>query len=234
MTPVRWIIFAAVCIVTLGGLVLFSKKDSVNVENLDPTKAISETTTEVGDRVYGNKSSKVVLIEYGDFQCPGCGAAFPNLKTIKETYKDQIAFMFRNYPLTNIHPNALAAATAAEAAGLDGKYWEMHDKLYQNQTAWSDIDPAKRTDIFAGYAEEIGLNVDTFKTNLSDKRIATKIARDRAFGQKLNVDSTPTVFINEVKVGNDDLTDLTGKSGEALMDKLDAALKANNVTPPKR
>ena len=118
MTRSRWIIFALICIFTIGGLILLSKKDQVNVDNMDASKAMSETTTAIGDQVYGDKSSKVVLIEYGDFQCPGCGGAFPQLKTIKETYKDKIAFIFRNFPLTTIHPNALAASTAAEAAGL--------------------------------------------------------------------------------------------------------------------
>src|SRR6478672_343329 len=132
MTRSRWIIFVLICVVTLGGLVLLSKKDTVNVDKEDPTKAVSETASSIGDHVYGNKAAKVVLIEYGDFQCPGCGGAFPQLKTIKETYKDQIAFIFRDFPLTTIHPNALAAATAAESAGLQGKFWEMHDMLYEN------------------------------------------------------------------------------------------------------
>lgn len=234
MTRSRWIIFILICVVTLGGLILLSKKDSVNVDTVDPSKAVSETTTEIGDQVYGNKASKVVLIEYGDFQCPGCGGAYPQLKTIKETYKDQIAFIFRNFPLTAIHPNALAAATAAEAAGLQGKFWEMHNKLYENQTAWSEIDASKRTSIFTGYAEDIGLNVDQFKTDLSDPKIVAKINRDRAFGKKLNVDSTPTLYVNDSKLSSDETTDLVQASGEKLMKKLDAALKAVGVEPPKR
>jgi protein-disulfide isomerase len=234
MTRSRWIIFALICIVTLGGLVLFSRKDSVNVDDMDAAKAVSETETAIGDQVYGNKSSKVVLIEYGDFQCPGCGGAFPQLKTIKETYKDQIAFIFRNFPLTAIHPNALAAATAAESAGLQGKFWEMHDKLYENQNAWSTIESSKRTDIFAGYAEDIGLDVEQFKTDLSDPKIAAKISRDRAFGKKLGVDSTPTVYLGNTKLTEAETSDLVQSQGEQLMKKLDAALKAAGVEPPKR
>lgn len=234
MTRSRWIIFVLICIVTLGGLVLFSKKDSVNVDSLDPAKAVSETATEIGDQVYGNKASEVVLIEYGDFQCPGCAGAFPQLKTIKETYKEQIAFIFRNFPLTAIHPNALAASTAAEAAGLQGKFWQMHDKLYENQNAWSTIDASKRTDIFAGYAQDIGLNVDQFKTDLSDPKVTAKISRDRALGNKLGVDSTPTVYLGGTKLTEEETSDLVQANGEKLMDKLDAALKAAGVEPPKR
>lgn len=234
MTRSRWIIFVLICIVTLGGLVLLSKKDSVDVASLDPAKAVSETTTEIGDQVYGNKASKVVLIEYGDFQCPGCAGAFPQLKKIKETYKEQIAFIFRNFPLTAIHPNALAASTAAEAAGLQGKFWQMHDKLYENQNAWSAIDASKRTDIFAGYAQDLGLNVDQFKTDLSDPKVTAKISRDRALGNKLGVDSTPTVYLGSTKLTEEETSDLVQAEGEKLMDKLDAALKAAGVEPPKR
>lgn len=234
MTRSRWILFILVCVVLLGGLVLLTKKDKVNVDNQDASKAVSQTKTSIGDHVYGENSSSVVLIEYGDFQCPACGGAFPQLKTIKETYKDKIAFIFRNFPLTTIHPNALAAATAAEAAGLQGKFWEMHDALYENQTAWSDIEASKRTDSFAGFAQDIGLNVDQFKKDLSDPRINTKISRDRSFAGKLNVSGTPTLFIGDQKLTDEETSDLIQGSGKKLMDKLDAALKAANVEPPKR
>jgi len=234
MTRSRWIIFIVTCIVVLGGLILLTKKDSVNVDDLDPSKAVSETETTIGDHVYGNASAKVVLIEYGDFQCPGCGGAFPQLKTIKETYKDTVAFIFRDFPLTTIHPNALAAATAAEAASLQGKFWEMHDALYENQSAWSDIEAAKRTDVFAGYARDIGLDVEKFKTDLNDPRVAANISRDRAFGQKLGISGTPSLYIGDQKLSADENNDLVQKNGDKLRDKLDAALKAAGVEPPKR
>lgn len=233
MTRTRWILFSLVCIITFGGLVLLSKKDTVNVSNEDPAKAISKTATSIGDHVYGDPAAKVVLVEYGDFQCPGCGGAYPQLKTIKETYKDQVAFIFRNFPLTTIHPNALAASTAAEAAGLQDKFWEMHDALYENQTGWSDIEASKRTDIFAGYAEDIGLDVEKFKSDLSDPKIAAKISRDRAFGQKLSVSGTPTLYIDDQLLTSEETSDVIQAKGEKLMSKLNAALKAAGVEPPK-
>jgi len=236
MTRTRWIIFAVICTLILGGLVLLSKKDSVDVSSLDPSKAVSQTETAIGDHVYGDASSEVVLIEYGDFQCPGCGGAFPQLKAIKELYKDDIAFIFRNFPLTNIHPNALAAATAAEAAGLQGedKFWRMHDVLFQNQDAWSGATTAQRTDVFAEYAKNIGLDVNKFKEDLSNKQVAAKISRDRAFGQKLGITGTPTLYIGNEKLSDEEITDLIQGSGEKLMDKLDAAIKATGGEPPTR
>ena len=234
MTRSRWIIFALICVVTIGGLILLSKKDTVNVDNIDASKAVSETATSIGDHVYGDKSSKVVLIEYGDFQCPGCGGAFPQLKALKETYKDKIAFIFRNFPLTAIHPNALAAATAAEAAGLQGKFWQMHDKLYENQDAWSNVDASKRTDTFAGYAESIGLDVEKFRSDLSDAKITAKISRDRALGNKLGVNSTPTLYLGSEKLTDEEVSDLIQGTGEKLKAKIDAKLKAADIEAPKR
>lgn len=234
MTRTRWIIFAIICVLTLGGLVLFSKKDSVNVSDLNAAQPIEATDSALGDHVYGKKDSKVVLIEYGDFQCPGCGGAYAQVKLIKEEYKEQIAFVFRNFPLTTIHPNALAAATAAESAGLQGKFWEMHDKLFETQSAWSNVDPAQRTDVFAGYAEQIGLFVDPFKNDLSDPRIASKISRDRALGNKIGVSSTPTFFLGEEKVADDIVSDLIQKDGSLLRNKINEALKKNGIAPPAK
>lgn len=234
MTRSRWIIFALICVLTIGGLILLSKKDSVNVDTIDPAKAVSETETAIGDHVYGNKSSEVVLIEYGDFACPGCGGAYPQLKAIKETYKDKIGFIFRNFPLTAIHPNALAASTAAEAAGLQGKFWEMHDTLYENQNAWTTIDASKRTDVFVGYAEDIGLDTEQFKNDLSDPRVTAKVSRDRALGQKVQVASTPTLYIGNEKLTDEQVTDLVQGQGTKLMDRLDAILKEAGVEAPKR
>ncbi len=233
MTKTRWIVFIAVCVAILGGLVLFSKKDEVNVNDIDASKVIAETETVPGDHVWGNKDAKVVLVEYGDFQCPGCGGAYPNLKAIKETYKDKVAFVFRNLPLTSIHPNALAAATAAEAAGLQGKFWEMHDKLYDNQTLWSDAQATSRTDVFVGYASELGLNVDQFRSDLSNSKVTQKIARDRALANKLKLTGTPSLMIGENKLDEESTSDLIGEKGEKLKAKLNEALKAAGVEAPK-
>ncbi len=232
MDRTRWIIFIVIAVVTLGGLVLLTRQDKVDVSSADPAKAVSETETAIGDQVYGNKSSEVVLIEYGDFQCPGCEGAFPQLKNIKEEYKDKIAFIFRNFPLTTIHPNALAASTAAEAAGLQGKFYEMHDKLYENQSAWSTVDASKRTGVFTTYAKDLGLDTDKFTADLKDPRISAKIRRDQAFGKKLNVDSTPTVYLGSVKLSTEETTDLVQKDGELLRKKIDEALKKAGVATP--
>src|SRR4051812_38114059 len=128
MTRNRWIIVIVAAIVILGGLIALSSRMGLDVSKIDTNKIIpantkaGDTNIAIGDHVYGNTSGKVLLVEYGDIQCPSCGALHPQLAPLTEYYKDSLTFVFRNFPLTSLHPNALAAATAVEAAGLQGKY----------------------------------------------------------------------------------------------------------------
>lgn len=139
---------------------------------------------------------KVTIVEFGDFQCPACGAAHPVVKQVLEEYKGKVTFVFRNFPL-NVHKNAEVAAEAAEAAGAQNKFFEMHDLLYDNQEKWSDSD--KAIDIFAGYAKELKLDVDKFKKEVEGNKYKDKIAKDTADGNAAGVNSTPTFYINGVK-----------------------------------
>lgn len=204
MTRNTWIIFTAVVVALFGGLVYLSSSDNVDVSDVDATKIqpASEASGNIADHTFGNANSKVVLFEYGDFQCPGCKGAVEPIKTITEKYKDQMAFTFRAFPLTSIHANAIAAAATAEVAGFEGKYWEMHDLLYQNQDSWEGASASDRTDLFAGYAKQIGIGETKFKTTLEDRRIDInkKIDFDQALGRKSGVNSTPTFYLNGKKL----------------------------------
>lgn len=204
MTKKGWIVFAILCVGILTGMVVLAQKGKTDISGIDGTKIIptSEKTGNIAEHVEGNISSKVVLIEYGDFQCPGCGSAHPIMKKVVEKYKDKIAFVFRNFPLYTAHPNAYAAATAAEAAGLQGKYWEMHDKLYENQSSWKDLGGEERTNYFAGVASDFGLNVDQFKKDLDNENIKKKISVDEALGRKADISGTPSFFIGSKNVGD--------------------------------
>lgn len=233
MSKVRWIIFSVVCLVVLGGLAFYANKDKKDVSQINENQIVTSTEDSIGDHVYGNKDAKVILFEYGDFQCPSCGGAFPQIKTIKEKYKAQIAFVFRNFPLTSIHPNALSAATSAEAAGLQGKFWEMHDALYLNQDSWSSASTTDRNTIFADYAATTGLKTDQYTTDLTSKKIADKIARDRAFAKKLDLTGTPSILINSQKMSDEVVGNLVSGDGTKLAAEIDKALKAAGVEPPK-
>lgn len=141
----------------------------------------------------GSPNAKVILEEYGDYQCPPCGALFPDLKTIEKQYGDQIRFVFRQFPL-QMHKHAFPAARAAEAAGLQGHFWEMHDMLYQNQLSWSVAEDARP--VFIQYARMLGLDVDRFTRDMDSKEVADRVTADSERGKSLGVEGTPTVFIN--------------------------------------
>lgn len=234
MNKTTWIIIGALCVIGLGGLVVFTKKDSVNVDNIDPNSIIQTTDKVRGDNTFGNKDAKVKLFEYADMQCGGCAAAHANLVKIADIYKGQVLFVFRNFPLTNGHPNALAAATVAEAAGLQGKFWEMNRRLYEDQSAWSSLSADQRGDAFNRYAQELDLDMNKFKTDLSSRLIAEKIKVDRALASKLGVNSTPTLYVNDKKMSADVIEDVMQQKGNKLMDQLDKVLKADGQTPPAR
>lgn len=205
MNKKAWIIFASVCVVLIAGLVYMSNKNRIDVSNVD-LNAIQQAdprSGSIGDHVFGKADSKVVLVEHGDFQCPACGSAHPTVKKLTEKYKDQMAFVFRNFPLTNLHPNARAAAGAVEAAGLQNNYWQMHNYLFENQNAWSSLSSDQRTEYFVVSAKQLGLNGDTLKSDMSSDRISMKINFDRALGNKAGVTATPSFFLNGTKVPDD-------------------------------
>ncbi len=206
MSKKAWIIFVVLTIALFGGLVFISRKDKVNVDSFDQSKIVtaSKANGNIADHTFGDTKSTVVLIEYGDFQCPACGSAHPILKELTEEYKDKLAFVFRNNPLTTIHPNARAGAAAAEAAGLQGKYWEMHDVLYEKQTQWSDATADKRGSFFEAYATEVGVkDMAKFTKDMQSNDVNSKIDFDLALGKKVPVSGTPTILLKGEKIESD-------------------------------
>lgn len=189
------------------GLFALANTGSQNQPVGDKTKIIRDNSHKTG-------SGSVQMVEFGDYQCPACGAAHPNVKQLLKDYEGKITFYFRNFPLTNIHKNAMAGANAAEAAGDQGKYWEMHDKLYESQKEWSDL--ADPTDTFVGYAKGLGLDGDKFKKAIVDKQFQSFIDQDNADATALNLQQTPTFYFNGTQyVGDSSYTSL-----KAQVDKL--------------
>lgn len=210
MSKKAWIIFVAVCVIVLGGLVYLSRKQQIDVANVDQNKIIAASSANgnIADHVFGNKDGKTILVEYGDFQCPACGQAHPILKDLTAQFKDKLTFIFRNNPLTTIHPNARAAAAAAEAAGLQGKYWEMHDSLYESQNLWSQASTDERVALFVQLAKKAGVaDSDKFKTDMQAKNVNDKINYDLALGKKVPVEGTPTLLLDGKKIESDTWND---------------------------
>lgn len=142
----------------------------------------------------GAADAPVTLEEFGDFECPPCGQFHPILKKMQEEFGDKLRVIFREYPIVQVHQHALSAASAAEAAGLQGKFWEMHHMLYDNQKSWHEQFDVRPT--FEGFAKQIGIDVERFKRDLNGDVVARRITEDGKRARSLNVSGTPTVFMN--------------------------------------
>src|SRR5712671_68908 len=141
------------------------------------------------DHIQGSIDAPIALVEYGDYECPYCGQAYPIVKAIQERLGNRLCFAFRNFPLANSHPHAEHAAEAAEAAGAQGKFWEMHDMLFENQEALEDEDLAQ-------YAALLGLNAPRLMAEVIEGAYAERVRQDFTTGVRAGVNGTPSFFIN--------------------------------------
>jgi protein-disulfide isomerase len=142
------------------------------------------------DHIRGRFDAAATLLEYGDYECPVCGQARFLVEALRHALGSGMRFVFRNFPLTNIHPHAEHAAEAAEAAGAEGKFWEMHDTLLANQMALEDEDLAR-------YAAELGLDLERFINELLEGKYAKRVREDFRSGVRSGVNGTPTFFVND-------------------------------------
>lgn len=202
MNKTGWIIFT---LLTFGILVLLvvvsgGSRTDVSTVNANTIQTASIQNGKIADHVFGKVGSKVTLIEYGDYQCSACARAYPVIKNITERYKNQLQFVFRNFPLGESHPNGKAAAGVAEAAGLQGKLWKMHNLLYETQDSWTSLSGKDLSDFFTGLAKELKLDTAKLNDDLSKSPINKKINYDYALGAKSGVDATPTFYLNGKKL----------------------------------
>lgn len=217
MNKVTWSIFIALVIGTLGSLIFIARTSSSKISQINPyvIQLASDENGQIADHVYGLSDSKVILIEYGDYQCSGCSITDKKIKSFIEKYKNKISFVFRNYPLYSSYPNSKAASSAVEAAGLQGKYWEMHTKIYEVQSEWTNLSSETRTAKFLSYAQELGLSETKFKADMASSEVSKKISFDYALGQKSGITETPSFFLNGHKIDSAIWGDLD-KFSEAL------------------
>ena len=145
----------------------------------------------------GAQNSSVVIEEFADYQCPTCASMHPVMNEINSLYGSRIKFIYRNFPLA-MHKNGYEASTSAEAAGLQGKFWDMQNVIFQNQKAWSNVDNVKP--LFEGYAQTLGLDVEKFKTDVAGLAAKQRVDADMARGRSLNINSTPSILVNGVPV----------------------------------
>ena len=267
-------IIGAVLILAIGGgLMLFKRKQQQQPSQTSPIIPIVQETLEIPSpsetpdaletpgksvqtqanstpeqlHIRGGATARVTLEEYGDFQCPPCGKLFPVLTAVEQDYGDRLRVIFRHMPLKR-HEHALLAAHAAEAAGLQGRFWEMHDLLFQNSPRWTkgidtvgpDASPSRRLqstvlamdlevrDVFLRYAEILQLDLERFKQDLDSDQVRARVESDRARGAGLGIDRTPTIYVNGNLVPTP-----SSLSSEGLHAAIDAALAGKvYVQPP--
>ncbi|MBI4037080.1 thioredoxin domain-containing protein [Candidatus Daviesbacteria bacterium] len=190
-------IITAIIVITIvivaGGVFLLGKSATKpQSQKVDSSILIRDDSYKIA-----TSSAKVTMVEFSDFQCPACAAVEPTIRQMLADYQGKINFVYRHFPLPQ-HQNAVKAALAAEAAGVQGKFWPMHDKLFDAQKEWENSGSAD--DLFVNYAKDLGLDSEKFKLSLEDNKLADKIKRDEADGTAAGVNSTPTFFVDGVKV----------------------------------
>ena len=174
------------------------RKVTTPVANKPAASPVPEVAGAEPAHFRGPAQATVIMEEFADFQCSACGGVYPNFKAVESEYGNRLKVIFREFPLTPNHAHALVAARAAEAAGLQGKFWEMHDMLYENQKAWSDAFDVRP--MFEDYAKKIGLDVERFKKDQDGDAVENRILEDGKRGHSLGVTGTPTVFLNGVEL----------------------------------
>ena len=175
----------------------------------------------------GSPTAAVTVEEFADYQCPTCGTEHPKLKEITGAYGNKIKFIYRSFPLTQIHKNAYDSAVAAEAAGMQGKFWAMQDQLFDNRTEWENSNDARK--IFEGYAQKLGLDVAKFQNDMLGLPAKSRVDEDMKRGRSIGINGTPTIYI----VGKNTVTKLTPEQMEvaAMRQIIDAELQKAAASP---
>jgi protein-disulfide isomerase len=207
----RFLIILGLIIAAFVGILVFTGDDS------------SSSGGVPSENVRGNLSSSVELVSYKDFECGPCAYFHPLDEEVYEKYKDQVKFRFRHYPIENSHPNTRAAHRAAEAAGKQGKFFEMTDILFTNQTQWYSQATSSPIAIFESYATQLNLNMDQFKTDFASDSVNSTISADKQLGSEAQVTGTPSYFINGELLDNNELSSI-----ESFSAVIDEALKSQS------
>lgn len=209
-----WVIIGAITIVLFGGAIWFSS----NASEKNNEGVFIQENIKAGD------AAEVTLVEYSDFQCPACASFEPAIESVLAEYGDKIKFQYKHFPLASIHPYAQQAAVAAEAAGMQGKFFEYHDALFANQQSWSAGAAPAAT--FIKYAEDLDLDVAQFRRHMNSSELLDKVRAEMAEGKELGVSGTPTFFLDGKKMEIQTFQDFTAQIAAAV-DPAAAAELAN-------
>lgn len=216
-----FVIVAVVALSTIGSGAMLYRAKRPHVQSIPEDKTLSAKTDKESPHVRGNPDAPVTLEEYGDFQCPPCGTFAAFAGQLEKEYNSRLRVVFRNFPL-KMHEHAHEAAAAAEAAGLQGHFWEMHDVLYREQDAWSKAPNVR--ELFESYAGTIGLDLDKFRKDMDGEKVRERVEADRQRGESLGIQTTPSLFINNQPVDQKD------RNPEGIRAEINAALEKKSQT----
>jgi protein-disulfide isomerase len=216
-----FVIVAVVALATIGSGAMLYRAKRPHVQSIPEDKTLSAKSDTESPHIRGNPDAPVTLEEYGDFQCPPCGMFAAFLSQLEKEYDSRLRVVFRNFPLT-LHEHAREAALAAEAAGLQGRFWEMHDVLYREQDTWSKAPNVR--ELFESYAGTIGLDLNKFKKDMDGEKARARVDADRQRGESLGINITPTLFINNQPLDSKD------KNPEGIRAEINAALEKKSHT----
>lgn len=206
-----WLWGGVIAIIVIAAIWLF-RQGSAPTQT--PAAVVGQEVNQ-DDWIKGSADAPVTLIEYSDFQCPACASYYPLVRDLTKAYPAKLRVVYRHFPLRQIHPNAQLAAQAAEAAGLQEKFWEMHDLLFENQSTWAILDDPRET--FVGYAKKLKLDEEKFKQDIDSEVVKTAIEDDIKRGMQARVNATPTFILNGQKI-------LSPKSLEEFKQLIEKAL----------
>jgi protein-disulfide isomerase len=196
----RLLKWAAVAVLLIGSFLFIIFSSGEDTSSNDTPEDI-EIIVEEGDWAKGNLEAENILVEYSDFQCPACKSRVPIVEQLMGEFGNHIKMVYRHYPLP-MHSNAQLAAQATEAAGLQGKFWEMHDLIFEGQAEWSNLSSSEAESTFSGYAAILELDLDQFSAALNSSEVEAAVSADASTGKGLGVNSTPTFYFNDQKVTN--------------------------------
>jgi protein-disulfide isomerase len=210
-----FVIVALVALATIGSGAMLYRAKRPHVLSIPENNPLSAKSDAEAPHIRGNPDAPVTLEEYGDFQCPPCGMFSAFLGQLEKEYDSRLRVVFRNFPLA-MHEHAREAALAAEAAGRQGRFWEMHDVLYREQDSWSKAPNVR--ELFESYAGTIGLDLDKFRKDMDSEEVKARVDADRQRGESLGIQITPTLFINNQPLNQEH------KNPEGIRAEINAAL----------
>jgi protein-disulfide isomerase len=214
-----FVIVGAVALITLGSATILYRAKRPSLHSLPEDRGTEAR------HVRGPADATVTLDEFGDFQCPPCGFLSGPIKQMEEDYHSRLRVIFHHFPLVDNHPHAMEAALAAEAAGRQGRFWEMHDLLYRTQVVWTKADNVEG--VLHSYAAMLRLNVTRFKQDMASAEVRARVEADQEEGKKLGVKNTPTLFLNGTEVPPGSL------APENLRAAVEQAIKATPTPSPR-